>query len=265
MPGATTSVVDDRACAPRLAPPLRTSPRAIAQDGALARVASTVLVLVLHALAYAWLRAPMIYVRPSSQVTELVLIELTSEDGLPEPAMPEPLARLAKVPARAEPMRESEAKPPPQTPAQEILSPSAASSEESPVPAPPTSAHPAAAASVAVAEKPPKSASAETDRAQRNAMEQWQMRVLEHLQRHRRYPAQAQRRRQEGVAELRFSLDRHGRLLHVALEQGSGFEMLDAEALAVAARAQPFPPPPAAFGDNPIEVVVPVQFALRRH
>lgn len=264
MRGATTSVASDTADLSRLARP-RTSPPGAALDGFLARSISLALVLLLHALIYAWLRAPMVYVRSSSPVTELVLIHLSSDDTQPEPAMPEPLARVTKAPARAKPVPESETMSAPQTPAQEIPPPVAESSQKLPTPAPPVSAIPATVAPVNVARESANSASSDANPARQSAMEQWQLRVLEHLQRHRRYPAQAQRRRQEGVAELRFSLDRHGRLLQAALEHGSGFEMLDVEALAVAARAQPFPPPPAVLGQGPIEVVVPVQFALRRH
>lgn len=92
----------------------------------------------------------------------------------------------------------------------------------------------------------------------------WQSRLLGHLEGFRRYPTRALRQRHEGVTYLRFSVDRHGRVGAVRLERGSGSDLLDAEALEVMRRAQPVPPPPPEIEGDPVEVVVPVQFRLRR-
>lgn len=92
----------------------------------------------------------------------------------------------------------------------------------------------------------------------------WQSRLLGHLEGFRRYPTRALRQRHEGVTYLRFSVDRHGRVGAVRLERGSGSDLLDAEALEVVRRAQPVPAPPPEIEGDPVEVVVPVQFRLRR-
>ncbi|WMJ69378.1 TonB family protein [Stenotrophomonas sp. 24(2023)] len=96
------------------------------------------------------------------------------------------------------------------------------------------------------------------------AMARWQAQLLGHLERHKRYPRQAQRRREQGVADVQFAVDRHGQVSAIRLLQGSGVAALDAETLAVVQRAQPVPPPPAGVPGDPVQVVVPVEFFLDR-
>jgi protein TonB len=45
--------------------------------------------------------------------------------------------------------------------------------------------------------------------------------------------------------------------------QSSGFEALDAESIAMLARAQPMPRPPARLADSELSFVVPVRFNIR--
>ena len=59
----------------------------------------------------------------------------------------------------------------------------------------------------------------------------------------------------EGVVTLRFFIDKSGRLLSAEIAESSGSKAVDAEALALVARAQPLPPIPdalkmAVFGAN---------------
>jgi periplasmic protein TonB len=91
----------------------------------------------------------------------------------------------------------------------------------------------------------------------------WQRRLVAQLERHKRYPRGAQRRRVEGVAYLRFTVDRQGRVLGASLARSSGDEALDAETLALVERAQPLPPPPADLYPAQVHLTVPVQFFLR--
>jgi periplasmic protein TonB len=91
----------------------------------------------------------------------------------------------------------------------------------------------------------------------------WQSRLIAHLNGFKRYPAQAQMRREQGVAYLRFTLNRAGKVLRFSLERGSGHELLDQEALALIQRAQPLPAPPAEIGRETLELVVPLRFHLR--
>lgn len=89
----------------------------------------------------------------------------------------------------------------------------------------------------------------------------WKSTLAVHLARKRRYPAEAHRKRQQGVVTVRFTLDRSGRVILSSIVKGSGFPALDRESLAMILRAQPFPAPPREAPD-PIEIVAPIQFSL---
>lgn len=89
--------------------------------------------------------------------------------------------------------------------------------------------------------------------------------LMAHLGRYKRYPAEARERRHEGVATIRFSMDRDGRVLAARLEKGSGFVLLDQEALAILRRAAPLPRIPDALTGDVLELVIPIQFSLRQH
>jgi len=91
----------------------------------------------------------------------------------------------------------------------------------------------------------------------------WQSQVLGHLERFKRYPRAAQRRRQEGTATVRYTVDRRGNVLAVQLAGSSGHETLDGEALAAVKRASPLPPPPADIPGDPVEVATPINFTIR--
>ncbi|MDF1735083.1 MAG: TonB family protein [Minwuia sp.] len=88
-------------------------------------------------------------------------------------------------------------------------------------------------------------------------------RLLNWLERHKEYPRRAQRRRQEGTAMLFFRMDRDGLVMDYKIEQGSGHALLDAEVEAMLQRAQPLPAMPDFMPQNQLELVVPVNFALR--
>lgn len=89
-------------------------------------------------------------------------------------------------------------------------------------------------------------------------------RLLGHLQRYKRYPRAAQARGRQGVPYIRFTMNREGRVLMSSLERGSGHDSLDQEALALIVRAQPLPAFPEELGGSTLEIVVPIEFLLRR-
>ncbi|MBL7598933.1 energy transducer TonB, partial [Escherichia coli] len=90
----------------------------------------------------------------------------------------------------------------------------------------------------------------------------WEAKLLAHLERHRRYPATSRARRDQGVAHVRFRMNRAGRVLEVALIRSSGIPELDRAALATIRRAQPLPAIPDDRPD-PLDLSVPVEFFLR--
>ncbi len=85
--------------------------------------------------------------------------------------------------------------------------------------------------------------------------------VLARLREARRYPTAARARRQEGVAQVRFTLDGRGRVLEAALARSSGHAALDREALDTVRRAEPLPAPPAG-SELPLALVVDIDFFL---
>ena len=72
----------------------------------------------------------------------------------------------------------------------------------------------------------------------------------------------AQRHGEQGVALVRFSVDRTGMVHGIALVRSSGHAALDGEAQSLVDRAQPLPKPPADVSGTMIELVVPVHFSL---
>lgn len=92
----------------------------------------------------------------------------------------------------------------------------------------------------------------------------WQSALLGRLERFKRYPSEAQRARREGVVYVRFTMDREGKVLSKRIEQSSGSSALNREALDLLDRAQPLPPPPPDVEGEVIELVVPVEFFLKR-
>jgi protein TonB len=92
----------------------------------------------------------------------------------------------------------------------------------------------------------------------------WQNMVLTYLQKEKRYPAQSRWRHEEGVVYVRFSLDRNGHVLRAQIAHSSGYPALDAEVLELLKRAQPLPKPPDEMPGDPLELMVPVDFFMRK-
>lgn len=91
---------------------------------------------------------------------------------------------------------------------------------------------------------------------------EWAVRLVQHLEHYKRYPREAAAQHAEGVAYLRFSINRNGSVLSAKLDKSSGFDLLDAEALALVRRANPLPPPPAGLEGNVFDLVLPVTYSL---
>lgn len=127
-------------------------------------------------------------------------------------------------------------------------------------PAPATTAPQAAPQEAAVAAAPMAGAPSPSTA---NAAQTWQSLLLGHLERHKRYPQAAQWRRQQGVAYVRFTMDREGHVMSFRLERSSGVDALDEETLQLIQRAQPLPKPPSEVAGATLELVVPVQFHMR--
>jgi protein TonB len=85
----------------------------------------------------------------------------------------------------------------------------------------------------------------------------WRSALQAHLNRHKRSPAGGSR----GLSEVAVTIDRAGRVLSARLARSSGNATLDQEAVALAHRASPVPPPPPDVGrGGNVALVVPVKF-----
>ena len=195
------------------------------------------------------------------------VVEPPPPEPVPEPPPPEPVVEpppppepppvvepevvLPKPPPEPPPPPKPEPRKDPPKPKPDKPKPRPVVQPAQPAPVQPTVA-PAPAAPAPVAPSPPS-----------RAVPSWQGQVLGHLERHKRYPRSAQARRQEGVAQVRFTIDREGRVLSVQLDRSSGQSVLDEETVEMVRRASPLPAPPDEMKQERIELVVPVQFFLK--
>jgi protein TonB len=99
--------------------------------------------------------------------------------------------------------------------------------------------------------------------ARNNALPNWKSLLVATLERSKRYPAEAKARGEQGVAELAFSIDRHGGVHRARIARSSGSSALDQETLAMLARAAPLPPPPPEVSGAEIAIVVPIRYTIR--
>jgi len=77
----------------------------------------------------------------------------------------------------------------------------------------------------------------------------------------RRYPKLAAQRGWQGEATLRVVVDGSGHLVEVTIQQSSGYDALDKEAVEMVRRAAPFPFA-AGMKKDDLTITLPVQFRL---
>lgn len=100
------------------------------------------------------------------------------------------------------------------------------------------------------------------NRAAINVAANWQAIVMAHLEKHRRYPAAARARGQQGVAQVAFRMNRRGQVLTVRISRTSGSATLDRAAIDTVKRAQPLPAIPDDMPDE-LDLAVEVEFFTR--
>jgi len=88
--------------------------------------------------------------------------------------------------------------------------------------------------------------------------------IAQVLARYKEYPPIAQMQGWEGSVTMQLRVAATGRLVQAEVHRSSGHDVLDRQALAMAAKAARFPPPPDALGEREVEVLVPVVFRLER-
>jgi protein TonB len=91
----------------------------------------------------------------------------------------------------------------------------------------------------------------------------WERRLAKHLQNFKRYPRRAHTRGEKGTVQVRFIMDRTGKVVVASLLRGSGSGDLDAEAVEMVRRAQPLPKPPPGTSDAQLVFSIPVNFSIK--
>ncbi|MGB4064808.1 MAG: energy transducer TonB [Azonexus sp.] len=123
---------------------------------------------------------------------------------------------------------------------------------------------PAASASAPVAEAARPAPAIAPQRPQSEVLDGYRQRLGELFARHQEYPRVAAMRGWEGEVRLRLKVARKGNLLGVALDRSSGFDVLDQHALAMLEHLASLPPLPEALEANEIQVVVPINYKLKK-
>jgi len=119
---------------------------------------------------------------------------------------------------------------------------------------PPSEAKPSAAAAA-----PAPGLSAIPSKAQAN----WQRSLVAHINRYKRYPAEARAHNVEGIVSVEFTLDRSGQILSSRVAHSSGSAVLDEEAVALLRRAAPLPTPPQEVPPEGVRLALPIHFRMR--
>lgn len=123
---------------------------------------------------------------------------------------------------------------------------------------------PVAAASAPAAETVRPAPAIAPQRPQSEVLDGYRQRLGELFARHQEYPRIAAMRGWEGEVRLRLKVARKGNLLGIALDRSSGFDVLDQHALAMLEHLASLPPLPEALEANEIQVVVPVNYKLKK-
>jgi protein TonB len=95
------------------------------------------------------------------------------------------------------------------------------------------------------------------------ALQTWGGQISASVKRNLRFPETSRARREHGVVQVSFVLDRQGRVLESRVARSAGATALDEEALAVLQRAQPFPPPPVGISGERLPLTIPITFELK--
>jgi periplasmic protein TonB len=167
-------------------------------------------------------------------------------DESPAPSPPAIMLELAALPVTL--ADEPEIVPPEAT---------AVTSEASPQP-------PAPEASAAGSTEPPPTCDPQATRPDDTTvtLAEWKGLLLHHLERHKQYPADAQRRGQQGTPHVLFTMCRDGRVLAARILRTSGVESLDRAGVDLVRRAEPLPSFPQGQSGDTLDLVVPVEFFL---
>lgn len=82
------------------------------------------------------------------------------------------------------------------------------------------------------------------------------------LNQHKRYPVELKQKKQEGIVEVEFTVDRSGQVTEMTIAKSCGHDLLDQAALQMLADATPLPPIPNFIDEDSLTLVIPVEYSL---
>jgi protein TonB len=82
------------------------------------------------------------------------------------------------------------------------------------------------------------------------------------LAKHKKYPEEAHKKKQEGSVLVGFVLARDGTVLEAHIERSSGFLLIDQAAIDMMRRASPVPPVPPSYTGERLAIAMPVRFTI---
>lgn len=88
-------------------------------------------------------------------------------------------------------------------------------------------------------------------------------RIVSRLQRQKRYPSAARKRKAQGTVVIAFVVNSNGRVSRARIRKSSGNQALDSEVRRMLKRAAPFPSFPESMGRKSLSLSVPISFRLR--
>ena len=127
----------------------------------------------------------------------------------------------------------------------------------------PTELQPPAAVARTEPSAPSASPAASAEPPYAGSLAQYRLQLITMAKRYKRYPRVAIDNNWEGIAEIRMIVGADGLITSLIVRKGSGYEVLDQEALQWIRKAKPMTPIPAALRGKEFTVDIPVIFNLK--
>lgn len=102
-----------------------------------------------------------------------------------------------------------------------------------------------------------------TEQQRQNHKQQYLAYLSAVIAEQQRYPKRSRRKNEEGVISVRVTINPTGELQSVHIISNSRYIRLNRESLAMVRRAAPFRPLPQVLADQPLTVILPIQFSLK--